>query len=70
MNPADLNFASSKLITSESQAQFLLSKIPGILNKNKQYLKLIYQASRDGWRVDEFHKRCDNQGPTVTLLRA
>jgi hypothetical protein len=70
MNLVDLNFAGSKMITTDSQAQFLISKIPGLLNKNKQNLKLLYQGSRDGWRVEEFHKRCDNQGPTLTIIRA
>lgn len=30
-------------------------------------IKLLYRASRDGWRVSDFHKFCDDQGPTLTL---
>eukprot|EP00808_Paulinella_micropora_P030340 g9875.t1 len=32
-------------------------------------LKLLYQASVDGWSSAIFHQKCDNQGPTVTLVR-
>jgi hypothetical protein len=31
---------------------------------------LCYRASRDGWSVQEFHKHCDNKGPTVVLVKA
>lgn len=30
--------------------------------------KLIYRASRDGYNAEDFHKHCDNQGPTLSLL--
>ncbi|CAB4026162.1 tripartite motif-containing 2-like isoform X3 [Paramuricea clavata] len=31
---------------------------------------LCYRASRDGWRANDFHKHCDNKGPTVVLVKA
>ena len=31
--------------------------------------KMLYQASRDGWSTSEFHSKCDNQGPTLTVVR-
>ena len=31
---------------------------------------LCYRASRDGWSVQDFHKHCDNKGPTVVLVKA
>ncbi|CAB4044368.1 Hypothetical predicted protein, partial [Paramuricea clavata] len=31
---------------------------------------LCYRASRDGWRAQDFHKHCDNKGPTVVLVKA
>ena len=32
--------------------------------------KLLYRASRDGWQATEFHRKCDGQGPTLTLVRS
>jgi len=31
--------------------------------------KLLYQGSRDGFRASTFHSKCDNKGPTITLVR-
>ena len=28
-----------------------------------------YQASRDGWGSKDFHRACDDVGPTVTLVK-
>ena len=45
------------------------------LNQMKDWLddkckwNLCYRASRDGWRAQDFHRCCDNKGPTVTLVR-
>ena len=30
-------------------------------------LALLYRASRDGWEPKDFHVRCDNQGPTISI---
>ena len=30
---------------------------------------MIYRASRDGWRVKDFHAKCDAKGTTVTLIK-
>ena len=38
------------------------------LLKGKQ-LQLLFRATRDGWRYYEFHDRCDNKGPTLTLIK-
>ncbi|KAL9956030.1 hypothetical protein ACROYT_G037447 [Oculina patagonica] len=31
---------------------------------------LLYRATRDGWAATNFHPRCDNKGPTVTVVRS
>ncbi|XP_028392187.1 uncharacterized protein LOC114516805 [Dendronephthya gigantea] len=31
--------------------------------------QLCYRASRDGWKAQDFHKKCDDVGPTVTLVK-
>ena len=30
---------------------------------------LCYRASKDGWRTQDFHRNCDNKGPTVVLVK-
>ena len=33
-------------------------------------LRLLYRGSRDGFRAEAFHQRCDNkQAPTLTVIR-
>jgi hypothetical protein len=31
---------------------------------------LIYKASRDGFDANAFHTRCDNKGPTLTVIQS
>ena len=31
--------------------------------------RLLYRASRDGFAARPFHLRCDNKGPTVTIVK-
>ena len=31
--------------------------------------KLCYRASVDGWKGEDFHKKCDDVGQTVTLVK-
>ena len=33
-------------------------------------LKLIFRASEHQYSLSEFHRHCDNQGPTITLIRS
>lgn len=37
---------------------------------SKSYWKRCYRASYDGWSTQTFHGRCDDLGPTVTIIRA
>ena len=37
--------------------------------KKKFQSKLLYRKSRDGDSYDTFHKLCDNQGPTLVLIK-
>ena len=30
---------------------------------------LCYRASRDGWRGQDFHRHCNDIGPTVVLIK-
>ena len=32
-------------------------------------MELIYRGTRDGMTPNKFHENCDNQGPTITLIK-
>ena len=32
--------------------------------------ELIYRGSKDGFKVDSFHKKCDGQGKTVSIVKS
>ena len=32
--------------------------------------RLLFRASRDGFAAENFHSKCDNMGPTVTIVRS
>ena len=32
-------------------------------------MTLLYRASRDGWDSNHFHSKCDNKGPTLTVIK-
>ncbi len=34
----------------------------------KVFSVLLYRGSQDGWNYKNFHDRCDNKGPTITLF--
>jgi hypothetical protein len=33
-------------------------------------LSLLYKATRDGFSCKNFHSLCDNQGPTICLIKS
>ena len=33
-------------------------------------MKLIFNPSRDGWSVEDFHRLCDDQGPTILFIKS
>ena len=37
--------------------------------KKSHKWQLCYRASRDGWYAEDFHRKCDNKGPTVVLVK-
>jgi len=36
----------------------------------KFQLKMIYQATRDGFTANSFHEKCDDQGATISLIKS
>ena len=56
-----------KLLNSEEDIQFILDQIKGVTDSVR--FKRLFQMTKDGIRAIEFHRRCDNKGPTITLMR-
>ena len=50
------------LITKEEK-----QKLKEFIGKDKK-VKLLYRASRDGDKANNFYEKCENQGPTLTLV--
>ena len=71
--------SNSHIINDLEDIKFISEAISSIeLNEGKRkkkfiedilLYKLIFRASRDGDSSREFHKRCDNIGPNITLIK-
>jgi hypothetical protein len=48
----------------------LQMKLNEFYGKRNQRWKLIYKATRDGFGSSDFHRCCDDQGPTMTVIRS
>ena len=57
----------SNILKESKRAVEFLNKIYEWCGNKK--LDLIYRATRDGATADAFHKKCDNQGPTLCLYK-
>jgi hypothetical protein len=70
------------LVLSGSKSNSNLSKSSSILKGEVAFIEqlqqwlgnmckwnLCYRASRDGWRAQDFHRLCDNRGPTTVLIQ-
>ena len=55
----------SKVATENKQKEYLL-KLLG----NKRFVTyMLYRGSEHGWKWKDFHHRCDNKGPTISLFK-
>ena len=57
-------FAESNILTQE-HAKILLGMVPYKIGG----WRLLFRASRDGFAAESFHSKCDNKGPTLTVVR-
>ena len=60
--------SESILVTTPKQKAFVISVIHDINPTSN--IKLLYRGSRDGWEAKDFHRLCDNQGPTLTIVKS
>ena len=61
-----LNVGSGQLTDDSEMAMCLMW---GLIDSNKKF-ELLYRASRDGFKADNFHSKCDNQGQTLSLIKS
>ena len=57
------------LILKPDDSIWLTKQLPNFKQGSSQ-LQLLFNASRDGWQATDFHKICDNKGPTLTVIKS
>ncbi len=56
---------NSKCATENKQKEYLNS----LLGNKRLVTVLLYSGSLHGWMFKDFHSRCDNKGPTISLFK-
>ena len=60
---------NSSIIKDDLKKQNILNNwLKDKLNINNIKYELIFKMSENGTKFDDFHKHCDNKGPTMTLI--
>jgi len=59
-------FEESEILTNENHR----SVLKGCLPSQEGKWRLLFRASRDGFEAAAFHSKCDNKGPTVTIVKS
>ena len=59
------NFEESVILTNEEHRNVLSGWLPPLEGK----WQLLMRASQDGFAAQTFHSKCDNKGPTVTIVK-
>ena len=62
---APKEFEESVILTNEEHRRVLKTWLP-----IKSEWRLLFRASRDGFAALAFHSKCDNKGPTVTVVKS
>ena len=62
-----MSFKEAEILTNKEHRQILSGWLPADL---KGEWRLLFQASRDGFAAEAFHSKCDNKGPTVTIVKS
>ena len=63
-------FKLSSIINNDINSHILINNwIEEAINKNEIKYELIFRMSENGTNSEDFHKFCDNKGPTLTLVK-
>ena len=60
-------FEESMILMNEEHQQSLKGWLPTDLEGD---WCLLFRASRDGFETQTFHPKCDNKGPTITIVKS
>jgi len=60
-------FEESMILMNEEHQQIVKGWLPADLEGG---WRLLFRASRDGFTNEAFHSRCDNKGPTITIVKS
>ena len=64
---ADEPFRESTILTNVEHRKILKGWLPEAIVGE---WRLLFRASRDGFAASAFHSKCDNKGPTVTVVKS
>jgi hypothetical protein len=56
---------NSKCATEKQQKEYLMK----LLGNKKFVTALLFRGSEHEWMGKDFHSRCDNKGPTISLYK-
>ena len=59
-------FLESEILTNEEHQRVLKAWLSPLKGK----WRLLFRASQDGFESETFHSKCDNLGPTVTIVKS
>ena len=62
--PKSIDLNQSTILEGNEDFSFINS-----LFSDKCRFNLLYKATRDGSYPEDFHRKCDNKGPTITLIK-
>ena len=63
----DEPFRESTILTNVEHRKILKGWLPEAMEGE---WRLLFRASRDGFAASAFHSKCDNKGPTVTVVKS
>ena len=62
---------NSEIVTKNEHRELLLRWLPPKdTQKRQRRLRLLFRASQDGFMAETFHSKCDNKGPTITIVQS
>ena len=62
---------NSEIITNDNHRSLLLRWLPPQdTQERRRRLRLLFRASQDGFMAETFHSKCDNKGPTITIVQS
>ena len=65
-----LSVQKGKGLLTIKGSEFLFKHMRIDGKKEITQVKLLFTASKNGWRPKEFHQYCDDKGPTLSLIQS